>query len=127
MRIGMFTAVQWSPEENPAAFLKALREQVRAARDNGFSSLLVGQHLLTGPMGMFQTLPLLGHLVEDAAGMQIGPGVLLLSMMNPVLAAEEAATLDWLSEGNMCSAPASATGPRSSRPWEWTSASASGV
>ena len=32
--------------------------------------------------------------------MQIGPGVLLLSMMNPVLAAEEAATLDWLSDGN---------------------------
>jgi alkanesulfonate monooxygenase SsuD/methylene tetrahydromethanopterin reductase-like flavin-dependent oxidoreductase (luciferase family) len=99
MRIGMFTAVQWSPEENPATFLKSLREQVRAARDNGFSSLLVGQHLLTGPMGMFQPHPLLGQLVEDAAGMQIGPGVLLLGMMNPVLAAEEAATLDWLSDG----------------------------
>jgi alkanesulfonate monooxygenase SsuD/methylene tetrahydromethanopterin reductase-like flavin-dependent oxidoreductase (luciferase family) len=100
MRIGLFTAVQWSAEESPAAFLKALREQVRAARDCGFSSLFVGQHLLTGPMGMFQTNPLLGHLVEDAAGMQLGPGVLLLSMMNPVLAAEEAATLDWLSHGN---------------------------
>jgi alkanesulfonate monooxygenase SsuD/methylene tetrahydromethanopterin reductase-like flavin-dependent oxidoreductase (luciferase family) len=100
MRIGMFTAVQWSPEEYPAAFLKSLREQVRAARDHGFSSLLVGQHLLTGPMGMFQPHPLLGLLVEDAAGMQIGPGVLLLGMMNPVLAAEEAATLDWLSDGN---------------------------
>jgi alkanesulfonate monooxygenase SsuD/methylene tetrahydromethanopterin reductase-like flavin-dependent oxidoreductase (luciferase family) len=100
MRIGMFTAAQWSSEENPAAFLKSLREQVRAARDNGFSSLLVGQHLLTGPMGMFQPHPLLGQLVEDAAGMQIGPGVLLLGMMNPVLAAEEAATLDWLSDGN---------------------------
>jgi alkanesulfonate monooxygenase SsuD/methylene tetrahydromethanopterin reductase-like flavin-dependent oxidoreductase (luciferase family) len=100
MRLGLFTAAQWSPDENPAAVLKALREQVRAARANGFSSLFVGQHLLTGPMGMFQTNPLLGHLVEDAAGMQIGPGVLLLSMMNPVLAAEEAATLDWLSDGN---------------------------
>jgi alkanesulfonate monooxygenase SsuD/methylene tetrahydromethanopterin reductase-like flavin-dependent oxidoreductase (luciferase family) len=32
--------------------------------------------------------------------MQIGPCVLLLGMMNPVLAAEEAATLDWLSDGN---------------------------
>jgi alkanesulfonate monooxygenase SsuD/methylene tetrahydromethanopterin reductase-like flavin-dependent oxidoreductase (luciferase family) len=100
MRIGLLTAVQWSPEEDPAAFLKALREQVRAARDRGFSSLFVGQHLLTGPIGMFQTHPLLGQLAEDAAGMQIGPGVLLLSMMNPVLVAEEAATLDWLSDGN---------------------------
>ena len=58
MRIGLFTAAQWSSDENPAAVLKALREQVRAARDNGFSSLFVGQHLLTGPMGMFQTNPL---------------------------------------------------------------------
>jgi alkanesulfonate monooxygenase SsuD/methylene tetrahydromethanopterin reductase-like flavin-dependent oxidoreductase (luciferase family) len=100
MKIGMFTAMQWSPEEDPAAVLKALREQVRTARDNGFSSLIIGQHLLTGPVGMFQTNPLLAHLADDAAGMQIGPGVLLLSMMNPVLAAEEAATLDWLSDGN---------------------------
>jgi alkanesulfonate monooxygenase SsuD/methylene tetrahydromethanopterin reductase-like flavin-dependent oxidoreductase (luciferase family) len=51
-------------------------------------------------MGMFQTVPMLGRLVEDAAGMQIGPGVLLLGMMNPVLAAEEAATIDWLCDGN---------------------------
>ena len=100
MRIGLFTASQWSPEEDPAIVLANLRAQVRCARDNGFASLIVGQHLLTGPMGMFQTMPLLGLLTQDAAGMQIGPGVLLLSMMNPVLAAEEAATIDWLSDGN---------------------------
>lgn len=100
MRIGLFTAMQWSPDENPAEVLSNLREQVRAARDAGFSSLIVGQHLVTGPMGMFQTNPLLAALAEDAKGMRIGPGVLLLSMMNPVLAAEEAATLDWLSDGN---------------------------
>ena len=100
MRIGMFTAMQWSPDEDPAEVLVALREQVRAARDSRFSALIIGQHLLTGPVGMFQTIPLLGHLVNDSEGMQIGPGVLLLSMMNPVLAAEEAATIDWLSKGN---------------------------
>ncbi len=100
MRIGMFTASQWRAGEDPATVLADLRQQVRAARDNGFSSLLLGQHLVCGPMGMFQTVPLLGRLAEDAAGMQIGPGVLLLSMMNPVLVAEEAATLDWLSDGN---------------------------
>ena len=66
MRIGMFTAMQWTPEENPAEVLVALREQVRAARESGFSSLIIGQHLLIGPMGMFQTNPLLGHLVDEA-------------------------------------------------------------
>ncbi len=99
MRIGLFTAMQWSEAEAPGTVLASLREQVRAARANGFSMLMVGQHLLTGPMGMFQTVPLMGALAADAEGMQIGPGVLLLSMMNPVLAAEEAATLDWLSDG----------------------------
>ena len=57
MRIGMFTAMQWSPDENPAEVLVALREQVRAARDSGFLALIIGQHLLTGPVGMFQTIP----------------------------------------------------------------------
>ena len=100
MRIGLFTASQWSQEEDPKAVLVNLRQQVRAARQNGFSSLLLGQHVLSGPMGMFQTMPLLGQIADDAAGMQIGPGVLLLSMMNPVLAAEEGATVDWLCDGN---------------------------
>lgn len=100
MQIGLFTAMQWAPEENPATVLANLKEQVRVARNNGFGGLMVGQHVLTGPMGMFQLTPLLGALAEEAKGMQIGPGVLLLSMINPVLAAEEAATIDWLSDGN---------------------------
>lgn len=100
MRIGLFTASQWSQDEDPKTVLANLRQQVRTARQNGFSSLLLGQHVLSGPMGMFQTMPLLGQIADDAAGMQIGPGVLLLSMMNPVLAAEEGATIDWLCDGN---------------------------
>ena len=100
MRIGMFTASQWRAGDNPETVLADLRQQVRTARDNGFSTLLLGQHVLSGPVGMFQTMPLLGRLAEDAAGMRIGPGILLLSMMNPVLAAEEAATIDWLCDGN---------------------------
>ncbi|MDA1099410.1 MAG: LLM class flavin-dependent oxidoreductase [Proteobacteria bacterium] len=100
MRIGMFTASQWGADEDPKTVLADLRQQIRTARDNGFSTLLLGQHVVSGPMGMFQTVPLLGQIAEDAAGMQIGPGVLLLSMMNPVLAAEEGATIDWLCDGN---------------------------
>ena len=107
MKIGMFTAMQWQPTEKPADVLASLKGQVAGAREAGFTSLIVGQHLVTGPMGMFQTIPLLGALAQgEAKGMQIGPGVLLLGMMNPVLAAEEAATIDWLSEGNyvLCAA-----------------------
>jgi alkanesulfonate monooxygenase SsuD/methylene tetrahydromethanopterin reductase-like flavin-dependent oxidoreductase (luciferase family) len=37
-------------------------------------------------------------LAREAEGTLIGPGVALLSMLNPVMAAEEAATLDWITE-----------------------------
>jgi alkanesulfonate monooxygenase SsuD/methylene tetrahydromethanopterin reductase-like flavin-dependent oxidoreductase (luciferase family) len=32
--------------------------------------------------------------------MQVGPGLLLLPLLNPVIVAEETATLDWLCDGN---------------------------
>ena len=104
MKIGLFSAMQWSERENPSDVLANLKDQARAAREAGFGSMIVGQHLLTGPMGMFQTMPLLGALAAETEGMRLGPGVILLSMMNPALAAEEAATIDWLTDGNyvMC-------------------------
>jgi alkanesulfonate monooxygenase SsuD/methylene tetrahydromethanopterin reductase-like flavin-dependent oxidoreductase (luciferase family) len=49
---------------------------------------------------MFQAMPLLARLAAEAEGMQIGPGLLLLPLLNPVVVAEEAATLDWLTNGN---------------------------
>lgn len=99
LKIGFFSAMQWTPEESPADVLASIRAQVRACRDNGFSSVMIGQHLVTGPMGMFQTIPLMGLLTEDSGDMEIGPGVLLLGMMNPILAAEEGASIDWMSNG----------------------------
>ena len=50
---------------------------------------------------MYQPIPLLAWLAREAEGMLIGPGVALLSMLNPVMAAEEAATLDWITDGNL--------------------------
>ena len=37
---------------------------------------------------------------DRAKGMQLGPGLLLLPLLNPVIVAEETATLDWLTDGN---------------------------
>ena len=55
--------------------------------------------MVTAPMQMLQPMPVLARLVEETEGMMIGPGILLLSMLNPVLVAEESATIDWLSDG----------------------------
>ena len=100
MKVGLFIAPQWAPGASIDNGLEEIAALVRTARHNGFTSLLVGQHMVLAPIRMFQPIPLLAWLARDAEGMLIGPGVALLSMLNPVLAAEEAATLDWMCDGN---------------------------
>ena len=101
MRIGMFVTSQWRPGADLGRGCADILEQARAARDNGFASIFVGQHMVTGPdMQMLHTVPLMARLIPEVSGMQIGPGVLLIPMLSPVLIAEEGATLDWMSGGN---------------------------
>lgn len=100
MKIGLFMAPQWAPDANLDNGLAEVAAVVRTARHNGFTSLLVGQHMVLAPIRMYQPMPLLAWLAREAEGMLVGPGVLLLSMLNPVMAAEEAATLDWITDGN---------------------------
>ncbi len=100
MKIGLYMATQWREGAALGPELANLIEQVRAARANGFASLMVGQHFLSKPLQMFQATPLLARLAAEAEGMMLGPGLLLLPLLNPVVVAEEAATMDWLTGGN---------------------------
>ena len=74
--------------------------QTRAARDAGFKSLWFPHHYLTGPLQMLQIVPMMAYLAQHAEGMQIGPNILILPLLNPVHVAEESATLDVLTGGN---------------------------
>ena len=58
-------------------------EQVRVARDAGFSSLWFPHHWLTAPMQMLQIMPAMGFLAAEAKGMAIGPNILILPLLNP--------------------------------------------
>jgi alkanesulfonate monooxygenase SsuD/methylene tetrahydromethanopterin reductase-like flavin-dependent oxidoreductase (luciferase family) len=99
MKIGMFINTQF-PEGDPvAARIPELVEQVRVARQSGFSSLLFPHHYLTAPLQMLQITPMMAYLLREAQGMTIGGNILLLPLLNPVHVAEEAATLDVLSGG----------------------------
>lgn len=94
-----------TPQYRPGADLgrgcNEIIEQVEVARDCGFSVVLVGQHMVTGPqMQMLQVMPLMARLSAVSGDMLLGPGVLLLPMLHPVMVAEESATLDWLCGGN---------------------------
>jgi alkanesulfonate monooxygenase SsuD/methylene tetrahydromethanopterin reductase-like flavin-dependent oxidoreductase (luciferase family) len=100
MKLGLYMATQWRQGADLGPELKNLIEQVRVARASGLASLMVGQHFLSSPLQMFQAMPLLARLAAEAQGMRLGPGLLLLPLLNPVVVAEETATLDWLTDGN---------------------------
>jgi alkanesulfonate monooxygenase SsuD/methylene tetrahydromethanopterin reductase-like flavin-dependent oxidoreductase (luciferase family) len=100
MKVGLFINTQFPPGESVAARVPDLVAQVRTARDAGFGSLWFPHHYLTGPLQMLQIVPMMAYLAQHAEGMQIGPNILILPLLNPVHVAEESATLDVLTGGN---------------------------
>jgi alkanesulfonate monooxygenase SsuD/methylene tetrahydromethanopterin reductase-like flavin-dependent oxidoreductase (luciferase family) len=100
VKVGLFLNTQFQPGQNVATHLPDLVSQTRAARDAGFKSLWFPHHYLTGPLQMLQIVPMMAYLAPHAEGMQIGPNILILPLLNPVHVAEESATLDVLTGGN---------------------------
>jgi alkanesulfonate monooxygenase SsuD/methylene tetrahydromethanopterin reductase-like flavin-dependent oxidoreductase (luciferase family) len=74
---------------------------VRRVRDAGFDSISCGQHYFTPPDIRWETVPLLARLLAEAGDMRLGTSVLLLPLHNPVLVAEQMATLDIMSNGRL--------------------------
>ena len=89
MKLGLYMATQWRQGADLGPELKNLIEQVRVAKASGLASLMVGQHFVSSPLQMFQAMPLLARLAAEAEGMRLGPGLLLLPLLNPVIVAEE--------------------------------------
>src|SRR5438552_3070438 len=99
LRFGIFLSGQ-HPADTPAtAAVREHLEQVELARELGFSSVWAGQHFLSHPFQMFQSVPLLAGMSAAAEGMTVGTAVLLLTLLNPVEVAENAATLHALAAG----------------------------
>lgn len=100
MKVGLFVTLEWDGGDAGVDHLADITEQVRVARDAGFSSIWFPQHFVTGPaMRQFAASPMMGYFAALTEGMEMGTAVLLLPMLNPVLLAEEAATLDHLTGG----------------------------
>src|SRR5271165_5879175 len=99
MKVGMFINTQFLEGDAVAARVPELVEQLRVAREAGFSSLLFPHHYLTAPLQMLQITPIMAYLLPEAQGMTVGGNILLLPLLSPVHVAEEAATLDVLSGG----------------------------
>jgi len=100
MRFGLAIMNDFPPGVVPAQRIPALREQVAAAREAGFSSVWMLQHYL-GNMPTLQPLPTLAALTSETGGMDIGTNMLILPLHHPVEVAELYATLDHLSGGQV--------------------------
>lgn len=76
-----------------------LIRRAQFARDQGLDSLWVGDSLFARPR--HDPLTLLAALAVATPGMELGTAILLQSLRNPVLLAQQLATIDQLSEGRL--------------------------
>ena len=67
MKLGFFVTNQYLPGESMSEKIEESSEQVRAARDAGFSLIATGQHYLAAPYQMSTSLTLLARLAAFEA------------------------------------------------------------
>lgn len=99
MKFGLYISLQFNEDQDLGQAMKFLATEARTARDAGFESIWVPHHFAVHPMRMFQPHETLGRLAAEVPDLRIGTAILLLSMLSPVAVAEEAATLDWMTDG----------------------------
>jgi alkanesulfonate monooxygenase SsuD/methylene tetrahydromethanopterin reductase-like flavin-dependent oxidoreductase (luciferase family) len=100
MSFGYVLAGQFLPSDDPRTRLQQTLQQVRVARQAGFTSIWATHHFLAD-FQYFQAIPLLARLAAEAEGMHLGTSVLLATLYHPVLLAEELATLDVICDGRL--------------------------
>ncbi|MBN8478644.1 MAG: LLM class flavin-dependent oxidoreductase, partial [Burkholderiales bacterium] len=85
-----------------ADMVRGLSEQLlflRYARDHGWDSAWAGQHFLTDSLSQLQPVPYLARLAAESGHLRLGLAAQLLSLLNPLVVAEEIASLDVITGG----------------------------
>jgi alkanesulfonate monooxygenase SsuD/methylene tetrahydromethanopterin reductase-like flavin-dependent oxidoreductase (luciferase family) len=101
LSFGLFITAIHQPQDDMRARVAEHRAQVELARDGGFQSIVLGQHLLAAPTQMLAPIPTLASLCDISGDMRLVLGVLLLPLLDPIQVAEDIATLDVLSGGRV--------------------------
>ena len=99
MQFGLILTNQHPPGESQAAKFNDTIEMVRYARDLGFDLITFGQHFLLNEFQAIQPAIAAARLAAEAGTMRIGLTIYLLPLLNPVAIAEEAASLDVITNG----------------------------
>jgi alkanesulfonate monooxygenase SsuD/methylene tetrahydromethanopterin reductase-like flavin-dependent oxidoreductase (luciferase family) len=105
MKFGLFGAATAQRNNNPdvdsAAGFKDYIDYVIEAESLGYESVFIVEHHFTGFGQVSATLNLLTWIGAKTSKIRLGTAVLVLPWHNPVLLAEQAATVDLLSGGRL--------------------------
>lgn len=101
MKFGMLVS-DCPRDVEPIKQLDGLLRQVEVGQKNGLSYFDIGQHFLYGELRWLQPIPVLARLAAEIDDhVRLGATVLLAPLYNPVILAEEIATLDIITRGRL--------------------------
>jgi alkanesulfonate monooxygenase SsuD/methylene tetrahydromethanopterin reductase-like flavin-dependent oxidoreductase (luciferase family) len=103
MKFGLFGGARTTPGSgvgDSQTYHKFL-DYVQAADDLGYAGIFLVEHHFTGQSQVSASLNLLAYLAARTRHMRLGTAVIVLPWHNPVLLAEQVATVDLLSNGRV--------------------------
>jgi alkanesulfonate monooxygenase SsuD/methylene tetrahydromethanopterin reductase-like flavin-dependent oxidoreductase (luciferase family) len=100
LKIGLFLTAQFPAGGATTEEVDRILGEALAAEASGLDSIFLGHHYLARS-AFLQPVSLIGYLAAATSRVQLGLGVYLASLHNPVALAEELATLDVLSRGRL--------------------------
>ena len=101
MKFGLFHSVQLPDPEAEKRYYKEALEQVLWAEQLGFNSVWMTEHHFSRHGIVSATLAVLAYLAGVTKTIRLGSAVTVLPFHNPIQLAEEAATVDLLSDGRL--------------------------
>ena len=101
MQFGLFQSVQLPDPKEQVRYYKNALEQVLRAEELGYDSVWVTEHHFSRHGIVSATMSLLAYLAGITKTIRLGTGVAVLPFHNPIQLAEQAATVDLLSDGRL--------------------------
>jgi alkanesulfonate monooxygenase SsuD/methylene tetrahydromethanopterin reductase-like flavin-dependent oxidoreductase (luciferase family) len=99
MDAGVLLTAIYGKGDDPTRQFREHKETAQVAEQLGFTHLAAGQHFIGTELRYYQPIPYLAAVAQSAPSMKVVTHIMLLSMANPVELAEQAATLDAVTEG----------------------------